>query len=69
MAAANKELTVHFPVAAEPSKVLKTLHTLEYAEEPIRSAQGNKQPSLTSMLARNRQQLQGLRTLYGRPHP
>jgi hypothetical protein len=38
MASANAKLVFHFPVAAEPSKVLKTLRTLLYAEEPILSA-------------------------------
>lgn len=38
MASANTKLVFHFPVAAEPNKVLKTLRTLLYAEEPIMTA-------------------------------
>lgn len=35
MASANAKLVFHFPVAAEPSKILKTLRTLLYADTPI----------------------------------
>src|SRR5258708_29511310 len=35
MAATSPRLVFHFPVAAEPTKVLKTLKTLLYTEEPI----------------------------------
>lgn len=38
MATLNSKLVFHFPVAAEPSKVLKVLSTLLYAEEPILKA-------------------------------
>lgn len=38
MASPNSRLVFHFPVAAEPTKVLKTLRTLLYAEEPILTA-------------------------------
>ncbi len=38
MGSANAKLVFHFPIAAEPSKVLKTLRTLSYAEEPILTA-------------------------------
>jgi hypothetical protein len=38
MASTNARLVFHFPVAAEPTKVLKTLTTLLYAEEPILTA-------------------------------
>lgn len=38
MASANAKLVFHFPIAAEPSKILKTLRTLSYAEEPILTA-------------------------------
>jgi hypothetical protein len=39
MASANPKLVLHFPIAAEPGKVLKTLRTLLYAEEPILKAE------------------------------
>lgn len=39
MASANAKLVFHFPVAAEPTKVLKVLRTLSYAEEPILKAE------------------------------
>lgn len=39
MASANTRLVFHFPVAAEPTKVLKTLNTLLYAEKPILTAE------------------------------
>lgn len=35
MASANTKLVFHFPVAAEPSKILKTLRTLLYADAPV----------------------------------
>lgn len=35
MASANAKLVFHFPVAAEPSKILKTLRTLLYADVPV----------------------------------
>ena len=35
MAATSPRLVFHFPVAAEPTKVLKTLKTLLYADEPV----------------------------------
>lgn len=35
MASANAKLVFHFPVAAEPSKILKTLRTLLYADAPV----------------------------------
>src|SRR5258708_4076370 len=38
MVSTNAKLVFHFPVAAEPNKVLKTLRTLLYAEEPILTA-------------------------------
>ncbi|SRR6266851_764346 len=38
MASPNSRLVFHFPVAAEPTKVLKTLRTLLYADEPILTA-------------------------------
>ena len=37
MASTSSKLVFHFPVAAEPAKVLKTLRTLLYADEPIRT--------------------------------
>ena len=38
MASLKPKLVFHFPVAAKPSKVLKTLRTLLYADEPILTA-------------------------------
>ena len=35
MASPNARLVFHFPVAAGPTKVLKTLRTLSYADKPI----------------------------------
>lgn len=39
MASPNPKLVFHFPVEAEPTKVLKTLQTLLYADEPIFKAE------------------------------